>query len=212
MTPGPASRRVQLQNMPLSLRLFTLVVTSIVCASAHEKLNNLKWAAVWTAAPSGVYSPSVSFPGNSTALALYLRPESNHALPDGKAFDQSFRMIIKPDLWGDTVRIRFSNVFGDSDLSIAAATVGLQESAAQLVAGTNNRITFSGKPDVIIPAGQEVFSDPLRLSFVTQESKRWLSGRNLAVSYYISGRSGLLTIHNAATYSYMTWPGSGDQT
>jgi hypothetical protein len=62
-----------------------------------------KWAATWTTAPQDVFA------GSSTAALV------NFAFPnpttDG-ANNQTLRMIVKPDLWGNTIRLRFSNTWG----------------------------------------------------------------------------------------------------
>ena len=63
-----------------------------------------KWVTAWTASAQGPY-PS--------GFAL-LQPDLSLAFPDpGRgADDQSFRMIVRPDLWGGEARIRLSNAFG----------------------------------------------------------------------------------------------------
>jgi hypothetical protein len=65
---------------------------------------NKKWVTAWTASAQGPY-PS--------GFAL-LQPDLSLAFPDpGRgADDQSFRMIVRPDLWGGEARIRLSNAFG----------------------------------------------------------------------------------------------------
>ena len=65
---------------------------------------NKRWITAWTASVQGPY-PS--------GFAL-LQPDLSLVFPDPArgAADQSFRMIVRPDLWGDQARIRLSNVFG----------------------------------------------------------------------------------------------------
>jgi lysophospholipase L1-like esterase len=178
-----------------------------------------KWVASWTTPISGVLTKTdFSEWGLSKETVAILKqlPEFGQAdfdaLPGGEASDQSFRMIVKPDLWGDTVRVHFSNVFGSHDISLAAAAVGLKESGGNLVQNTNVRINFGGKSGGVIPKGREVISDPVHLSFVTNASKPWLAGRELAVSFTISGRSGLLSVHGTRVNSYISRPNSGDHT
>ena len=43
------------------------------------------------------------------------------------ATSQTIRSIVKPDLWGNRIRVRFSNVFGNHPLTLDAVTAGLQE-------------------------------------------------------------------------------------
>ena len=63
-----------------------------------------KWVATWAASPHGPY-PS----GNASAQPVL---EFAFESPERGAVDQTFRLIVKPDLWGAQVRLRFSNTFG----------------------------------------------------------------------------------------------------
>ena len=58
------------------------------------------------------------------------------------AVDQSFRMIVRPTLWGDTFRVRFTNFFGTGPVTIDGAYLGLHASSGAVVAGTNRALTF----------------------------------------------------------------------
>ena len=211
--------------MRLTVVLFPIVLSllglstrpSLAAADGGERKQ--KWVASWTTAISSVLKKTDVTPrelSEETLAILKKLPEFRQAdldaLPDGEASDQSFRMIVKPDLCGDTVRVHFSNVFGSRDLSLAAAAIGLKESAGNLVRGTNVRIAFDGKAGVLLPQGREVVSDPIHLRFVREVSKTWLTGRQLAVSFTISGKSGLLSLHGAPVSSYIGRPNSGDHT
>jgi len=111
------------------------------------------------------------------------------------------------------MRFRFSNVFGSQAVTFSAVTVALQEYSGNLVEGTVTLVTFSGKKSVMIPAGQEIFSDGISLSWVQGADDPGVLGRNLAVSYAVEGDSGPMTFHSSAfVTSYITGPGSGDHT
>src|SRR5439155_20414433 len=59
------------------------------------------------------------------------------AFPDAAgAHDQTFRLIVKPDLWGHRLRLRFSNVYGDQPLPLDQVYVGVQSSGGDVVAET----------------------------------------------------------------------------
>src|SRR4029450_26503 len=90
-----------------------------------------KWVASWAAAQHG---PSP--PGNAPA-----GPDLRFALPDpaAGASDQTFRLIVKPDLWGNRIRLRFSNVYGDRTLRLDQVFVGIQASSGSVVPGTSRR-------------------------------------------------------------------------
>jgi len=97
--------------------------------------------ASWTAALHGPY-PS----GNAVG-----QPDLRFAFPEPSANDQTFRLIIRPDLLARRVRLRFSNVFGAQAASFDNVFVGLQESGPSIVRSTNRRVTFAGGYVLNIP-------------------------------------------------------------
>ena len=74
-------------------------------------------------------------------------------------------MMVRPDIWSDSIRIRFSNTFGPKELKLGAAAIGLQEYAANIVPGTNAKITFNGGHSTgSVAVGQSMFSRIAELS------------------------------------------------
>ena len=120
---------------------------------------------------------------------------------------------MKPDLWGNRMRFRFSNAFGTQPLNFDAVTVALQEYSGNVVKGTLTPVTFGGKKSVTIAAGQEAWSDGVALAWIRGADDPAVQGRNLAISYSIQGSSGPMTYHAASNQtSYITAPGSGNHT
>lgn len=170
--------------------------TSILAAPAPN------WIAAWTASAHGPYPI-----GNPTA-----QPEMKFALPsaDTGASDQSFRLILRPDVWGKQARIRLSNVFGTRPVTFDGAYVGLQSSGSALVPGTNQKVTFGGKASVTVAPGQMVLSDAVPLNWVKKLADPMLANRKPAVSFHVVGESGPITWHaKALTTSYLSGPRTG---
>jgi lysophospholipase L1-like esterase len=161
--------------------------------------------ASWTASPQGPY-PS----GNPSAQPAL---EAVFETPSSGASDQTFRLIIKPDLWGSIARIRFANTFGTRPLTLDGVFVGLQSSGGNLAAGTNRSVTFhNGHSGVVIPAGGATYSDPVTLQFAGAREVPRLAGRKLTVSFHAAGATGPMTWHaKALTTSYVTAPGAGSR-
>jgi len=158
---------------------------------------SLKWVTSWTGSVHGPYPT-----GNASA-----QPNLSFALPSpaAGARDQTFRLIVSPDIWGTQTRLRFSNVFGAKPVTFDGVFAGLHWSAAAIVHGTNRPVHFGGKASITIAPGESAWSDPVTLAFPGN-----LTGRKLAVSFHIAGESGPMTWHaKALTTSYLTAPGAG---
>jgi len=160
----------------------------------------LHWVASWTASVQGPYPA-----GNASA-----QPNLSLVFPAplAGARDQSFRLIVRPDIWGPRARIRLSNAFGSAPVTFDGVFVGAQMSGAALLKGSNRPVAFQGTPAIAIAPGESVWSDPIALPVVNAAQ---MPGRKLAVSFHIAGESGPMTWHaKALTTSYLSaGPGSG---
>lgn len=124
------------------------------------------------------------------------------------ARDQSFRLIVRPDIWGRQTRIRLSNALGTKPVTFDSVFIGLQMTAAALVRDSNRLVAFSGKASVTVAPGESAWSDPVSLPFVRDVEA--LAGRKLAVSFHVAGESGPMTWHaKALTTTYLTRPNAG---
>ncbi len=182
----------------LGAMLILLAATPAVAAPPN-------FVVAWAASAQGPYPV-----GNATA-----QPELKFAFPDPAkgASNQSFRLIVRPDIWGRQARIRLSNVFGTKPVTFNAVQIGLQQSGSAVVPGTTRPITFGTKPTVTVAAGDYAVSDPVPLAFFTDPNDRMLAGRRLAITFHVDGDSGPMTWHaKALTTSYLSPPNSGIQT
>lgn len=104
--------------------------------------------------------------------------------------NQTMREIVHTTIGGSALRLRLSNTFGPRALRLDAVFVGLQNEGADLTPHSNRRVTFGGSSSITIPEGAEILSDPVALAVEAQ--------RNLAVSLFLVGESGLATVHGSA--------------
>jgi lysophospholipase L1-like esterase len=163
-----------------------------------------KWVVSWTGSVHGPYPI-----GNPSA-----QPDQRFAFPSAQtgANDQTFRLIVRPDIWGQQARLRFTNVFGTKPLTLDGVFVGLQQGGPGIVKGTNRPVSFGGKDSVTIAPGASVWSDGIALWFVRDAAASELAGRKLAVSFHVAGESGPMTWHaKALTTSFVTAPGAGSK-
>lgn len=171
-------------------------------AAIQVHSQGMAWKTSWAASAQGPYPV-----GNPSA-----QPDQRFALPDPArgARDQSFRLIVRPSLWGRLARIRLGNAFGTKPIRFGDLHIGLQSSSATLAPGTNRPATFGGLDTVTLEPGASGWSDPVELGFVDDPATPLLQGRKLAVSFHVVGESGPMTWHaKALQTSYASPPGSG---
>jgi hypothetical protein len=205
-----------------------VLIAGAAVRSIADEGKGKKWVASWITAPQGTFAGvSQLVDPMNPAKGRVLTPrlvnlafpfDPNSTTPP-QANNQTLRMIVKPDVWGDTMRVRLSNYFGTGPVTFDHVTIGLQSYSGANVAGTTTTVTFNGRRSVTVAAGQRTFSDAVKVPWVNGDEGRGgedgassaVDGRNLAVSIFISGQSGPMTVHgNALVESFLAAPGTGD--
>ena len=172
------------------------VATSLTATAATN------WVTSWAASPQGPYPSG----------AAVAQPDLEFAFPGNTAVDQTFRLIVRPGMWSQRMRIHFTNLFGNQPVTVEGIFVGLQKTGATLVEGTNQPVSFNGGSSLTLQPGQSTWSDPVKLQFVhgNGDDGTDLAGRKLAVSFHTVGSTGPMTWHaKAMTTSYVTNQGAG---
>ncbi|MFE0257877.1 SGNH/GDSL hydrolase family protein [Streptomyces sp. NPDC059010] len=111
---------------------------------------------------------------------------------------RSVRNVVHTSVGGTSARITLSNLYGQSALTITHASIavaaGTQTAAA--VADTMRRLTFGGNTTVVIPPGQQVLSDAVRMAIQADA--------DILVTTYSPTPSGPVTFHpHARQTSYV---------
>ncbi len=115
--------------------------------------------------------------------------------------DQTIRLILRPHIDGEKMRIRLSNEFGSLPLSIKEVHVAVAQKGASVDADSDKLITFDGEKKVTIPAGQKQYSDPINFTVDADQS--------LTVSLYVDEETGPTTWHKRSNQTvYMSEPGN----
>jgi lysophospholipase L1-like esterase len=178
----------------------SFILTLVLSPSAASAQAPEKWVTAWAASVQGPYPV-----GNPSA-----QPDLRFVFPSPEtgARDQTFRLIVTPDIWARETRLRLSNAFGTRPVTFDGVRVGLQLASAGVVAASSRPVNFAGKPTITIAPGESAWSDAVALPFVSDGAT--LSGRRLAVTFHVVGESGPMTWHaKALTTSYVTAPGAG---
>jgi len=126
-------------------------------------------------------------------------------------FNSTIRQTIALTQPSSKIRLRLSNAFGPTDLTITAATIALPfngssgTSAIQLK--TLQKVTFSGSESFTIPSASLVVSDPIEMNVAAQEL--------VSISLYLAnGQEGnLITSHpGSRATSWFTFGNEVDAT
>ncbi|WP_329430733.1 SGNH/GDSL hydrolase family protein [Streptosporangium sp. NBC_01495] len=130
------------------------------------------WTATWTASPQ---RPSAGFTPNWS--------EQGFA-------HQTVRQIVRVSAGGTAARIRLSNAYGTTPLTITGATLARTSRGAAVRSGSLRHLTVKGARTFTIAAGAELASDPVPLRLATLES--------VTVTFFLAAPTGPATFHAQA--------------
>lgn len=107
------------------------------------------------------------------------------------AFDtldnQTIRMIVHPHTAGSTIRLKLSNLYGSEQVVFGSVNLALSNKDGYTIPGSDRHVTFERKSIIIIPAGREIYTDPVGLN---------VSGAvDVAVSIYVPQSTKTSTWH-----------------
>jgi lysophospholipase L1-like esterase len=169
-----------------SLSISSFVILSLVVASASTYADDSHGQSLWDRDQHWVGTWATSPESGTTSFN-----------------NQTLRQIVHVSLGGDDIRIRLSNAYGTTSLTIGAAHIALRSTGAQIVPDSERVLTFSGESSITIPPGAIIVSDPVKLAVPALG--------DLAVSLYLPGNTGPATFHAEGKQTSYISP-SGDFT
>jgi lysophospholipase L1-like esterase len=106
--------------------------------------------------------------------------------------DVTLRQLVRTSIGGARVRIRISNSWGTSPLTISGVSIAraVAPGSSRIDPSTTHNVTFAGARPVTIPAGAEYISDPIEMRVPALST--------LAVSMHFSELPKLQTGHPGA--------------
>jgi lysophospholipase L1-like esterase len=200
----------------IAARLFAVALAGLLLVAdpvAQAQAVSEHWVATWATsqtlvrgavtgagrgrgnAPAAPVSPAPSpFPGRRFPVPPIL-PSLNN---------QTVRMIVRTSIGARRVRVRLSNAFSGSSVTIGAASIARSSGGAKIdtSAPSIRALTFGGQRSLTIYAGQVSISDPVDMTVAPLT--------DLAVSLYLPGDVESPTNHRFGLRT--TFVGAGDVT
>lgn len=121
------------------------ISVTFVCVGQRAFSENTNWTGTW-------------------GCALQLTEPNN--LPPVTLANTTLRQFVRVSIGGKKVRVRFSNIFGTSPMTIHTVHIALAANKGVTGSGgiypdTDKTLTFNSAAEVLIPKGESVISDPL---------------------------------------------------
>jgi lysophospholipase L1-like esterase len=128
------------------MKIASIIVFTIAGLCTASAADQTHWIGTWGASPA----PQLSDPAQMAAEHLLFS-------------NQTIRDIVHTSSGGNTLRVRLSNAYGKSSVTIGAAHIALRDKTSAIVAASDRALTFGGRPFATIPADATVLSDPVKL-------------------------------------------------
>jgi lysophospholipase L1-like esterase len=155
-----------------------LVVCALGSSSGQDRTDH--WVTSWATAQQ--LAPTQG-PGRGRDDATVPRTLKN----------QTIRMIARTSIGGRRLRVQLSNALDKPPLVVGAAHVALRQKESAIVAASDRRLTFGGRPSFVVPPGSMVVSDPVDLVVPSLSE--------LAVSVYLPNDTGPPTAHSLGLHT-----------
>ena len=108
----------------------------------------------------------------------------------------TLRQVVQVSIGGEKLRVRFSNAFGSSPVTMNSVHVALSAGGSAIKTNSDLELTFQGKSSMTIPAGESVLSDTFDFNLAPLS--------DLAVTIDFGGTSATVTGHpGSRTKSYL---------
>jgi lysophospholipase L1-like esterase len=159
----------------------TLAGSSLAGADYGGDYNNADWVGTWATAVTHGNA------AGSTNLGLT---------------DQSVRLVVRPTVGGDRIRIRLSNIYGEKTVTVGAATVAKPNKSTPELSDidptTLRTLTFNGSGTASMVKGSELLSDPVDLRLANLD--------DLVISLYFPENTGPTTFHGSSIQDNFVGP------
>src|SRR5574341_1701876 len=157
--------------------LFSLLLCASCNAEPADPSNSAKeWVGTWRTAPQLV--------------------EPRNMPPEPGLSHNTLRQVVCVSLGGDSLRVRFSNEFSTSPVTLNAVHIAVSAGSSAIVPDTDQALRFHGEPEVTIAPGAAIISDPFKFALTPRT--------NIAITIHFGDTSPDVTGHpGSRTTSYL---------
>jgi lysophospholipase L1-like esterase len=161
----------------LAALLFTFIFVSCNDPESKDISNPAEvWVGTWSTAPQ------------------LTEPRNNP--PEPGLSHNTLRQVARVSLGGDSLRVRFSNEFSTSPVTLNVVRIALSVGGSAIDTTTDQGLRFDGKPEVTIQPGTAITSDPFQFALVPRT--------NVAITIHFGETSPDVTGHpGSRTTSYL---------
>jgi len=153
--------------------------------SGQTVSSSQQWVGTWSTAPQLVE------PGNMP--------------PAPGLTNNSLRQVLRVSIGGDTLRVRFSNEFSTSAVTMNSVQIAASTGGSAINISTNEELRFNGIAQVTMGAGAAVTSDPIAFGLTPR--------MDVAITIYYGQTSATVTGHpGSRTTSYIATGNTTDFT
>jgi lysophospholipase L1-like esterase len=171
-----AKRFKVLHRMCSVILLSCIVLSSWSLFGRSVADSTTKWVGTWSTAPQLIE------PGNMP--------------PAPGLTNNSLRQVVEVSIGGDTLRVKFSNEFSTSAVTMKSVQIAVSTGGNTINISTNKGLKFNGNAEVTMSAGVEVTSDPVAFSVTPR--------MDVAITIYFGQTSATVTGHpGSRTTSYI---------
>ncbi|WP_010663709.1 SGNH/GDSL hydrolase family protein [Marinilabilia salmonicolor] len=121
-----------------------IVTTLFVFSGCHQAETNQHWVGTWTTAPQLV--------------------EPHNMPPEPGLSENTLRQKIRVSIGGEKLRMRFSNEFSTSPVTMKSVTIAVSDGESTIDPSTLKTLTFNNQEEVTMPAGEGVISDEVKFN------------------------------------------------
>src|SRR5262249_42691168 len=125
----------------LAYWVLSLSVALLTCSLALASDKKPHWVGTWATSP--------------------MLGDVSNAPPSPGFDDATLRQIVHVSIGGKQLRVRLSNAFGTTPLTISATHVAIASTNGSIRPGSDKALTFSGQTSVTIPPGALIYFDPI---------------------------------------------------